>query len=551
MLRALAWTGNGLTGGASALVLQLAYWVPLGSPFYRGALAGTLLLAGASAAIYALTRTLLAQSAPRIAPVLALIAALTVSLSSAAQAEGEVGCGASLALLLSLLALRLLLRGPPQDPRAAAWLGLLLGGVLAERWTCFACLCAAATVAWRSTQGRPPFRATTSAALLGAATALLLWSPLALRPLALHPYLDLGPLRGDLASEVIRETASGVRMLHTDVGYVAFAAALAGAALGVWRRPLRQSAIALLVIVVLDALSSWTPMAPWGDLAALHLLAFSALAAAIALAVQSASVAITTLQLPMTRGAVVFMVMADLTLAVSSAEEAAYRRDDAAARGTAAVTREALTRLPQGAVLLARSSAMVLRALTARLIEGERPDVLLLASPLTAEPRYAAALLEREPALQQVLRDAALEGYPREEALTIAADARPMLSELDRGWDRRTVSHLLPDRLWLRFLPQPLGASDRRPRYADLRATADAVAKESRDNDRLERATAALLRSRLVDAAVLGVALGDRDEMPALTQAIGQLVPDDPFVRELNARLAAGKGAIDWKGLPR
>ena len=547
LLRGLSWTGNSLTGAASAWVVQASYWLPLGTPAYRAALASLLCLTCASGAVFSLTRSLLAANTSRVAPALALIAALTVSLCAAAQREAELAGGASLALALSLLALQSLTRGPALHPQRAAVLGLLLGALLAERWVCLAVVALGASFAWRMSRLRPSPRVLACSALAAVAALVLLWSPLALRPWALYPFMDVGRFS---AGEIVRDSASGVSMLHRDFGFVASVLALAGGAVSAWRPGLRRAAYCLGAIVALDALSAWLSRPLLGDLAALHLLALAALAVAIAVAIESAIVALSRVKLPMTRGAAVFLVMADLTLAAAAAEEAAFARDDEVARGTEAMTREAISRLPEGTALLVRSPALITRVLAARLVDQERPDLLLLGSSLSAEPRYAAALLRREPAMQQLLRDAALEGYPREEALTIVADARPLLCELDRAWDRRTVSHLVADGLWLRYAPQPLGASDRRSAYPDLVQRAEAVASASLHERRADATTAALLRGRVVDAVRLAAALGDRDELPLLVAAIERLVPDDAFARELRARLSAGKDRIDWKALP-
>ncbi len=124
------------------------------------------------------------------------------------------------------------------------------------------------------------------------------------------------------------------------------------------------------------------------------------------------------------------------------------------------------------------------------------------------------------------------------------------MCELDRAWDRRIISHLVPEGLWLRFAAQPLGVSDRRAGYHELCARVDPATFAGVGGERLDEFTVAALRARLVDAATVGAALGDRDELPALLQTIARLEPGDPFVRELSARMPA-KGPVDWRTLPR
>jgi hypothetical protein len=168
------------------------------------------------------------------------------------------------------------------------------------------------------------------------------------------------------------------------------------------------------------------------------------------------------------------------------------------------------------------------------------------------DSRLAMGLLSGEPALQQALRDISLEGRPGEEALTILADARPVLVELDPGWDKRVVSHLVADHFWLRFAPQPLGASDRKLAFADLRTRFDRVLAASTADDRVEPSSVAILRARMADATAEAAMLGDRDETIALLERLAKVSTGDRFVAELTQRLAASKsGAIDVRGLLR
>ena len=112
------------------------------------------------------------------------------------------------------------------------------------------------------------------------------------------------------------------------------------------------------------------------------------------------------------------------------------------------------------------------------------------------------------------------------------------------------VSHLVADHFWLRFAPEPLGPSDRRAAFADLRARFDRVLKASMGAERPDPATAVALRSRLADAATEAAMLGDREEAIALLELLGKVTNGDRFVTELTQRLAASKsGAIDVRGL--
>jgi hypothetical protein len=272
----------------------------------------------------------------------------------------------------------------------------------------------------------------------------------------------------------------------------------------------------------------------------------------IAIAVQALSVTLLDMRLVMARETTLLLVMGDLALAAASAEEASFSADRSASRGAQAFTDEAVERALPGAAILVRSRATAERLWAARVAEGVRPDVLVVPIPILGDKRVALGLLRAEPTLQQALRDVSLEGRPGEEALTIVADARPAMVELDARWDRRIVSHLVADHLWLRFAPEPLGPSDRKAAFADLRSRFTRVLSAATVDDRADASTAAVLRARLTDAAAQAAILGDRDEAIGLLEQLGKVSSGDSFVVELTRRLAATKsGPIDPKGLLR
>jgi hypothetical protein len=160
--------------------------------------------------------------------------------------------------------------------------------------------------------------------------------------------------------------------------------------------------------------------------------------------------------------------------------------------------------------------------------------------------------LRVEPALQKALQDISLEGRPGEEALTILADARPVLVELDPAWDRRVLSHMIPERLWLRFAPEPRGPSDRKAAFADLHARSARVLAASSIAGKPDADTASMVRARLIDGAVLAALLGDRDEAAALATRIGAVPGGELFSAELMQRLLATKaGPVDARNLVR
>ena len=82
-----------------------------------------------------------------------------------------------------------------------------------------------------------------------------------------------------------------------------------------------------------------------------------------------------------------------------------------------------------------------------------------------------------------MFRDLSLEGRAGEEALTILSDTRTVLTELDPRWDKRIVRTWSLDQFWLRFAPRPLGPSDSRAAFADLRARFDRVLLASSERE--------------------------------------------------------------------
>jgi ABC-type sulfate/molybdate transport systems ATPase subunit len=151
-----------------------------------------------------------------------------------------------------------------------------------------------------------------------------------------------------------------------------------------------------------------------------------------------------------------------------------------------------------------------------------------------------------------MLRDLSLEGRAGEEALTILSDSRTVLTELDPRWDRRIVSHLVADQFWLRFAPQPLGPSDRRVAFADLRARFDRVLLASSELGELDRESRAMLRARMTDVTAEAAMLGDREDTLSLLERLLKVTSGDRFATELTQRLSVTKaGAIDVKGLLR
>jgi hypothetical protein len=559
LLRGLAWVGNDRTGGLSAILVQASFLMPLGSVHFRAGFAAALALAASGFMLFVLARRVLGDGAdtPRLTAALAAVAALTATLGATGQREGTVAGGGSVALLVatSLLAVR-----PDRallHPRGALVVGMLFGALAAESGVVAIALAVGVGLALVAARVKVGRRQALWALGGAVASAFFVGAPLYIRPLAESPFLDLGrsfAAMGAVPFEVPGRSLGAAGALRDEVGRIALAVAVAGGAIGLARARLRAAVVPLVAVTMLDLAASFREgsFLSSEELAPLHLVGLSFLCVGIAVAVQALCVTLLDMRLAMAKETALLLVMGDLALAAASAEEASFSADRSVSRGAQAFTDEAVERLPPGAAMLLRSRVAAQRLWAARAAEGVRPDVLALPIPILGDKRIALGLLRAEPALQQTLRDVSLEGRPGEEALTILADVRPAMVELDARWDRRVVSHLVADHFWQRFAPQPLGPSDRKAAFADLRSRFLRVLSAASVDDRVDAGTAAVLRVRLTDAAAGAAILGDRDEAIGLLEQIGKVSSGDPFVVELTRRLASTKsGPIDPKGLLR
>ncbi|HKQ70698.1 MAG TPA: hypothetical protein VJT73_15235 [Polyangiaceae bacterium] len=562
LLRGIAWVENGRSGALSAVLVQASFFLSLGTLPFRAGVATSLVVGSVGLALYALTRDLLEKNVqtPSLGPALATAAACTATLSATGQREGTVAGGGCLAVLLALLMLRegLLLRAQ-RDPRRAVFVGTLLGALAVENFV----VAGASFVALAARMALAPARLTRRAGLallLSAfATAGLLAAPLYLRPLAEPSFLDWGrsvsAMGGALPFEGPWRALGGVGCFRAEIGVVPLGLALAGAAVAIARARLRSDGLALAIVALVDlGLAHLGERGFWSneELAALHGLTMGALSVGTAVSVHTAAATLLESGLPMARGTTVFLVMGNWAIVAASAEEASFSADRSGLTGAEAFTDEAFVRLaPQSAVLV-RTRASALRLAAAELTTGARPDVVLVPTSVVGDSRLAFGLLRRETALASLMRDVSLDGRPGEPSLTTLADVRPTLVELDPGWDRRVVSHLVPSHLWLRFAPEPLGPSDRKAAFIELRARVDQVLAPSRLGERQDPSTAAAIRLRLTDATAEAAMLGDREQAIALLEQLGKVASGDRFVNELTLRIAASKGGpIDVKTLLR
>ena len=513
MARGLGLVASPGAGLVTTLGLQLALLVPIGPRTYRGALVAALALALVSWLVFRLCRRILDDviEGPILSPALACAAALTACLSPALQREATVAGGATVAVALALAALTV-----AAERRAGGWsiaIGALAGALLLE--SPVAALVVSLALVVRATADRravgPRFVFVGLAGVL-AFVAL----PLALRHAAPRAWLDLGASlrpRDLVPLDVAALRSRGISAWVTDIGPLALALTAIGALAGALRRWAWPAIAPLGALLLADLL---VPASSAGVLgadpcAAVRALAVVAAAVLSALGVQAVVTTLLASRLTFARPAAILLVALDVALAAVAAEESSLSADREGARGAEEWTTAALERLPPTSLLLVRSDAATWRAWTARLAAGVRPDVTVVPLPLLVRGRLAAALLADEPALAPLLRDLSATGGPTEHALSSLADVRPLYVELDPAWDRRLAVHLVADKLWLRYAPQPLGTSDRKLAEHDDAAPIARVIAAADRADAADDATLEVLSLHTREQLLAATLVGDRD----------------------------------------
>ncbi|MEZ4439098.1 MAG: hypothetical protein R3B72_08415 [Polyangiaceae bacterium] len=562
-------------GSASTMLSQALGLLPLGSMAFRQALGSALAVAVAAYLTFRIAQRLLRQRRalqPWIASLLAAIAAVMAALSPAWQREGTVGGGASVALALGLGALHLALdlgARPRLAPGfARTWLILagLLGLTFAENVPAglAASIAVAAVVL---TAGRAP---TASLVLRIAPVAVLVTAiasaGLLLRPLSPGSWGDIGRALSAASLDALDSHVGRKATLLSwldEVGVMVLVLAAIGigrslfaGVASVLRRSavkealrdpsraagadaLRAAAGGLIALLVVDlvypsvAVSGLLPE----PLAALRCLAWASFSIAAAVGVAELLLFLRGLRIPMARTAAVLTVAFHVTLVAVTSEDAAFAADRTDHVAAEEWTDEALARLPAHAAILVHSPELAWRLWAAQMLQGQRPDVLVVPVPMLRHGHVTNHLLPSEPAVAQLLRDLALTGEASEYGLSLLADARPLMVELDPRWDERIVSHVTVEGAWLRYAPQVLGRSDRK-------LAGHLLVGEGRIPSTIETAVAADTSSALVVAKTLKehVAtlslLGMNETSRPWIDGVERMSPEDPFVVGARLRLA-------------
>lgn len=535
------------SGAVGSLALQFSLLLPLGPIAYRGALVAALSLAAIGLLLFHAVRRALSAIAPsRIDDLVALAAALTATLSASLQREGNVTGGATFAVALALGAMLLVM--PEHAARAAptprAHVEPSGHDLPPRRWLAFGALAALTTLESASaglalavatlTLGafRRPARGSHALALSlvgAAATAALVLLPLVARPLGPRALLDLAAGSGlaELRTlDVAHLQGRGLARWVDDLGVSAFVLSCVGLAIGFARPAARHVIAPLALLLALDlALPPRNSGVLTADpLAALRGLSICCASAAAAVGVHGLALALHASKLSLAHPASVLVVAFHLTLAAMSAEEGAARAFRSTNSGVDAWTSEAFESLPPRALVLVRSDAVAWRLWSSKVVSGRRPDVTVVPLPLLGHGSLAAGLLADEPGLLPLLRDVSSSGAPGEFALSKLADARPLFVEFDPRWGRTLASHAIPDRLWLRFAPQPLGLSDRRAAQSSDQQSFARTAAAARRDDAHDQATLEVLATHAREQAGVAALVTDRE---LAQRALGQLTSLD------------------------
>jgi hypothetical protein len=534
----------GSEGAISTLLTQLFALLPVGGHALRAGLVGVIALGCASRlAFEAMVAWLDREGRDGLATLLAAfgscIWALAPDVLDAAIRPG----GPLLALALALLAQRLATEAfELGEAWALAATGLVLAATLSEDHAAgcglaLLLLCTAGAErrgVWRRGEWR------LYAALGG---GLLLFGSLRMAAALADPALpDLTALAQALAAPLSRARALGVYWC-AQLGVVPVALGGCGAAIALLRRR-RQVwpwALCCALGIVSPLQSSGAPGALGALLSSLGAAAFFALGASTLVRAFWAS------RLPLGRPAAVLSAAFAATLVLTRVDRAALRPPFASAAPL--WTDAALARLPQDSLLIVQSPELARRLLAAGVLGEARPDVTLVPSALLAT-RIGADPQLSERRLAPLLRQLWVNGSPDEYSLSHLADQRPVWVELDPSWDRRVLEHLRPEGPWLRFLPNPLGAAERRAAVEDTRAALRSVVELGGGIEAFDPSTRRVLGESTARQAWLLAALGENDGARRLLRTARHLDPQNRLARG-TARELAGTGRVAVSELSR
>jgi hypothetical protein len=553
LIRALGFTPLGNEGFVSATLAQLMRLLPIGNQVLRVAFLGALAAGVAGGLLYDLTRLLLARhrAAPRLAPPLATCAALIGTLGPSWQADAAAPGGQVVAAALALAGVRI---AADENLGARAWASLgVLGALTAAESPLTAGALMMTVLVLTVTRGTLPRpRDLLLLGALGAVSAGLLAAPMWAARLAAPGMSELGStgisLRPMTALGSVAE-GSFLAPWTMELGLLACALAVLGAAGGLSRPRTRAITAGLVGLIAMDALGRALPGELLQARGALPLLAIGALAVVMALAVFGLALLLVELRVRFAETAAVLLVVFTFTLVLVTIDRAEPPPPRNRTSPAEVWTVGALAELPAHSLVLVRTPQVAQRLWAARIIAGSRPDVVVVPLPWLDRPSLVAHLLELEPGLAELIREVAVHGSPSEYALSTLADARPLFAELDPRWDRRLVEHLVPRSPWFGIAPHALGRSDRQATLEGNRTAFRRVLSAAKRGPRADAVTLALLDHQARQHATVLAALGDRESLPAILGDLRAIDPEHPFAAELESRLGKGRRSVDMRAL--
>jgi hypothetical protein len=562
-VRDLGLASVGMGGAVSTPLTQLFCLAPLGPMPFRAAMASAAALGLASFLVFRIARRLVGEVLPPwLVATLSATAAVMAGLSASWQREATVGGGACIAAALGLAALDQTMRLTQPTARTltpestAGWIvvALLGGATLAESMPAGIAVLLVASVTAVAAGKRPPLRMLPVLALLALAVFALLSLPALLRPFAPRSWSDVGRALSAASLDPLGAHTERTAALHAwldETGAVALAFAAVGLVRGLWRESRR---IWLSVPVGLILLDLAYPLAAAPGIAAdplapLRALALAALSAAAAIGVAEVVVFLRTLEVPMARIAAILAVVFHITVVAVASEEAAFAADRSEHGAADEWTDEALERLPPNAAVLVHSPALTWRLWTAQTLVGQRPDVIVIPALLLKHGQVTDNLVPSAPDVVQLLRDYALTSQASEYGMSLLADSRPLLCELDPRWDDRALHHLTVEGAWLRYEPQVIGRADHKLATHVLSAEGRIAAQVhhvGRADDPTAQVIARTLKEHVAALSLLGLGV----ESKPLVDAVERLTPADPFIPSARLRIAhAERDRTIHKGL--
>lgn len=482
-LRDLALVSVGLGGGPSTALTQFMRLVPLGSVSFRAGLVGVVALAVAARTLFDVCLRLLRSAerdkSPWLAPTLAAVGTLTTALGPSFQREATTGGGrvVAIAALLGIVATmqRIVTGEVTRKVAALLLLGTLVGAAFAEDVAAgllgLACLGAAFAFAGDAGPAARklvvPRRALALTAVAVVLTTTFFALPAFIRAASPRSALDFGlPLSSRALGIASTDGVAfgSLDLILKELGWSALGLASMGFAAGLVRRSTRWQVAPLCIFVAADlsvplGLLRRVPLA---SVTTCHLAAVFVLCVVAVSGVHAGVRRLLALKIPFAKPLAALSVAFHITLVALISEQAGEVADRSLQRGADEWTEGALGGLDPSAALLVRSPAKLFRLYAAQLVDGERPDVLVLPTRLFGRGSIAADLAAREREIEPLLRSVALTSASDEFSLSKLADARPLYVELDKTWDVKETSHLTVSGLWLRFAPQPLGQVDRK-----------------------------------------------------------------------------------------